>query len=341
MSNLLLNQSISEKVKSEVIQRNPSLWRGIVFEIIVLLSAIFLGYLFKLYVSDQPLIIIGSTPSAWLVFGTLSAFFLASLFHAVLIRDGGRRTAVQIIQILALGFFLYDESVRWLATEGVALALLLSGSWRARSELNNSLNIRFLRVAGLYYGKLVLALALMATIFYFPFWQNDRVIIPESTLDGVVGWSLGLLNNFYPEVHLTPSSTFEEVVGVLAQNEISKIPGIEKLSSVEQEKIKQQANSAITEQLSKQLGGISPQPDESLSSFFIRFLKEITKQLEDYLGQWFFVGWTVTILLIFLGLGRIYLIIMSSFAFIIYQLLLASRFINLYTETATKETLDF
>jgi len=312
-----------------------------VFEVLVLLSATWLGYVYKLYISNTAAPYFGVTPGHWAIMIALSIYFLASLFHAVLIKDAGRRTAVQVFQVLCLGFFLYNESVHWLATESATLLLLISGSWRMRNELNNSVNLRFFRVSGLYYGRLVMALALMATIFYFPYWQQNKIIIPESAFGGITSWSLGIVNNFYPELQLTPSSTFNEIVSAMAQNEIKKIPGGENLSEAEIAKVEAEASAAMQKQMQSQFGGVSPQPEENFQNFLYRVLKEGLGQLEGYLGQWFFWGWTLIVLFLSFSIGRIYSLFISAIAFIIYQTLLAARVMTLYTETVTKESLDF
>ncbi len=322
-------------------ERNPSFWRSVIFEATALVSATWLGYVYKLYISSQTIPFINITPGLWGVLIALSVFFLASLFHLVLIKDTGRRMVVQIVQVLCLGFFLYNESIYWLATEGFALLILLSGSWRARTELNNGLSVHFFRVSGLYYGRLVMAIALMGTIFYFPYWQQNKVIVPESAFDGLTSWSLGLVNNFYPDLRLTPESTFEEIVGAMAEDEIAKIPGGENLSEAEKQRVAEQANEAMTKQLQSQFGGISPQENESLKNFIYRLLKESLSQLETYLGQWFFFGWSILVLVLSFSIGKFYSLIMSAVAFLIYQVLLASRVFSLYTETVSKESLDF
>ncbi len=341
MSNLLLNKTFGDQVKKEVVETNPSFWRSLAIDAIALVSAMLLGYFFQLFVSGQKIIFLNVVPGTWVLLGTLSIFFLASLFQVVLIKDAGRRIPIQIIQVLALGFFLYNESAQWLAAESIAIILILLGSWRARSELNNTLTIRFFRLANIYYGRLVLALALLAAIFYFPYWQVNKSIVPEPALDGVITWSLGLANTFSPDLDLTPKSTFSEVTNALAIAQVAKTPGVDQLTQAEKQRVIEQTSRTIADQLRGQLGQTTPANDESLRSFISRLINSKVSELQERFKQWFFVGWVIIALFIFFSVGRLFSLIMSAVAFIIYQVLLASRFAKLYSGTVTKETLDF
>lgn len=324
-----------------MVEKNPSFWHSFTIDALALVSAILLGYFFQLYVSGQKIILLNVVPSIWVLVATVSVFFLASLFQVVLIKDAGRRIPIQIVQVLALGFFLYNESAQWLAAESIALVLILVGSWRVRSELNNTLTIRFFRLANIYYGRLVLALALLAAIFYFPYWQTHKSIVPEPALDGVITWSLGLANTFSPDLDLTSKSTFSEVTNALAIAQVAKTPGVDQLTQAEKQRVIDQTSLTIADQLRGQLGEITPNDDESLRSFISRMINSKVSELQERFKQWFFVGWVIIALFIFFSFGRIFSVAMSAVAFVIFQILLASRFVNLYSGTVTKETLDF
>lgn len=342
MSNLLLNRTLGQQASQEVFEKNPSFWRGVFIDGLSLLSAFLLGYSFQLFVTQQPFIGIGIVPSYGWMMGILTLFFIASLFQVVLTKDFVRRTVFQVLQVLAIGFFLYNESTQWFAAQVIALALVLIGNWRTRSELDSSVTIRFFRVANIYYGKLVLALAILATIFYFPYWQRQATIVPDPVLDGAISWSLGFLDNFSPGLQLAPGSSFDDVVKELAKNQIERAPGFTDLSLSERERVLGEAEQRIAEQLKEQLPGAGTQfENENLRDLISRFINTKARELQQEFQQWFFIGWVVVALFIFFGVGRLYSMVMSAIAFLLFQVLLASRFVNIYSGTVTKETLDF
>ncbi|MEK7188214.1 MAG: hypothetical protein AAB691_05225, partial [Patescibacteria group bacterium] len=142
-------------------------------------------------------------------------------------------------------------------------------------------------------------------------------------------------------LNITPKSTFDEIYTMMAQNEMAKLSNAGNLSTAEKEKINAEVSQLMTERMQAQLGGISPAPDERLGSFLYRLMKEGLARLENYMGQWFFIGWALIVLVFSFSVGKVYALAMSGLAYLLYQVLLASRFINIYSGTAAKETLDF
>jgi len=341
VSNLLkTNIELPKKTDEEEAENSPILYKTIAVDALGVLSAIALGYLFKQAILGETLPVIGVAPSGISLVVMTSIFLLASLFQIILIKNVIRNLVVIGLQIVFLALFLYDESARWMATVIASAVLFALGTWQARREMSNTLEIRFFRISELYFKKVILALSLMAVVFYFPHWQANPSFGPDALIDPSIDWVVGLTSQYYGEIDIKASMPVGDIIDRVSQAQFQRqysnlIPIEERQAYLIQ--FKEQ----IMNQMKSILGLDVLEPTAKLNDVLKESISGGILKLQDKFKDWFFTGWTIIVLLFILSIGRVYVWIISIVAFLIYELLIILKFIHIYVQPFNKEIIDF
>jgi len=344
VSNLLASTKLEEKPRGnpqDTIEESPGFYRGVIVDTLTIVSALFTGYIFELFISGEPLIGIGVPPTWTTLLATLSIFLISSLLESVLVKNTVRHLFIIALQVGALSAFLYEESSAWLITFISALVIFSWASWSARNETENSLQIRFFKVAHTFLGKAILAVALMGVVFYFPVWQSQPRLVPDETLNSIIDYATDFTAGLYGNLSFNSESGIEKVIEEISRSQFEGNPLWIQLPLQEREEQLKALQAEMTDRLRGVLGLEEVNPEEKVREVVRRSLENNVRNLEQRFEQWFFWGWMAIMLVVVLGVGRIYGLLLAFVALLIYEVLIVTKFIRVYTEARNKEILDF
>lgn len=345
MSNLLASSKIEDRIPGTTpeneVEESPGFYRGVIIDSLTVLTALFTGYIFNLFISNQPMIIVGVPPTWATLLVFLSLFLIASLLESILIKNTLRHLLVLLLQVASLSVFLYQESSIWLFTFLITLVIFFWAAQTARMEMENALRIRFFKIAQHFLGKAILGVALMGVVFYFPAWQAQPQLIPDETLNSVIDWTTKLTSSWYGGLSFDSNSAIENVINDISKNQLESNPLWIQLPLIERDSQLSAVKTDLSTRLQGLLGLESLNPEEKIRDVIRHSLENNVRDLESRFQQWFFWGWITIMLVLVLGFGRIYGILLSFLALMIYETLIVTKFLRVYSEARAKEILDF
>jgi len=345
VNNLLQTSQALEKKETpqpeDQIEESPGFYRGVIIDALAVISALFTGYVFSLIIYGGSIALIGIPPTWITLLVFLSIFLTTSLLEAILIKNTLRHIFILALQVSALAAFLYSESSAWLFTFLIALGIFFWASQSARMETENSVRIRFLRIAQRFFGKAILAVALMGIVFYFPSWQARPQLVPDNTFDSIINVVTDLSASWYGGLTFNANSKIESVIDQISRSQVEGNPAWVQLPLQERERQLENIKTDLLSRLQSLLGLESIDPETEVREIIRNSLEENVRFLESRFKQWFFWGWVTIMLVVVLGVGRLYGLFMSFFSLLIYELLVVTKFIRVYLQPRNKEILDF
>jgi hypothetical protein len=103
--------------------------------------------------------------------------------------------------------------------------------------------------------------------------------------------------------------------------------------------VTQSANSII-ENLSKNIG-INVQPQDTIGATIYQFIMSTLNGWKDRFQGGFFVGWGVVLFFVARSVGIVFEWIDQLLFLVVYEILLASRFVRIKEEPRTKEVIEY
>lgn len=323
--------NLVRQVNAESPTRKPGFYKPLVFDALTVVSAVVLGYMYRAYLLGN----YGLTPvlfaaGVFLIFSALQLFFTKYLW---------RRFLVLILQGGGIFLFFYNYDYRFI---GVAAAFFLVlpffGEILGRRELENSMEVRFFRTARPVLAKWTTALVVIAIIFYLPQWDAERSFVSKSNFQVFYDWAAGLAGSLYPNIKF--DSSFGELAAGFAEFQLKKDPAFAGLPPYAKEQAVQETAQGVAERLSEALG--SPLDAKAgVGDILYNFIVNLLGGWRERFGDLFLWAWGLAIFLMLRGFGAIFYWIVGFFAFVIYQILVASNFVHIIGETRTKEVIEW
>ena len=332
---MILSAPPSENFIKQIPMEKESMPRGfykaIIFDALSVLSAAFFSYSYYIYLAGKV--------SFWFPTIVLSVFVIFSILETILIKDLKRRTLVVLLEVIALFTFFYTLPDGLLVTAmGITLLFSVWGEINARTEIANTMEPSYFKVARIKGAKLVSAVVLMIIIIFFPRFNVRQNFLSRPTFDGLFAWTSSVVEKLYPGVNL--KGTVSEFAYDLAASQVQKIPGFDALPVPVQEKTTEATAKTILENVATKVNN-NVKPDQSVSEVLYNIVTSNIEKLKDEHSAQFRLVWTILLVLIIRSFGVILVPIIAIIIYILIHLMLALNFIFVAGETRTKETLTF
>ncbi len=321
--------NLIKQVSPESSRRQTGFYKQIILEVLTVISAVGLGYFYSGLLAGK----FGLAA----VMGALATFTVLSTLHSFFARDFMRRSMVVVLSVLGVIFFFWGPNLEiLLAAAAVMLVFLSWGGIAMRSELENSLEIRFFKATKPFLKKLTTGIIITFILLYIPLWSPNNIFVSRDNFKGFFDWASGVVSGFYPELKF--NSTFSDLVSGVANLQLKNNAAFQELTAKDKETMLQQTTQGVSAGLSKSLG-ITINPQGPVSDAFYDFIIKFLTDWQVRYGNFFVVGWGIVIFLTIRGLGTLFYWLAGFLAFIFYQILLASGIIHIQGETMTHESI--
>ncbi len=323
--------NLISQVKAEKVFRPRGFYKSIVFDCLTVLSSLGAGYAYSSYLN--------STVSLTLLLTAFGLFLTFSALQVFLTKSSDRRFLVILLETVAFLLYFYSYDLKLLGMSAlVFLFFYLWGTISARGELQNSLKIKFFRTVRPVLGRLTTAFALVVVILYLERWDQKNIFVSEETFQGVFSWAVGFTNNFYPDLNI--SSSFDKLLENLTRVQLQNNAAYNALNPDSQQSAFKNATNETRVSLGTRLG-INISLGESTGKVAYDFLIKMLNDWRNRFQRLFIVGWIIAVFLIIRGIGSILTLLIGFISFVVYQIMIASDFIHISGETASKEVIGF
>lgn len=324
-------QNLLRQVPAETITRPPGYYKSIGFDAATVLSALIFSFTYRGFLDERF--------NVWFVVAALGLFSILSLLSTFFTKHFGRRAFILLLESVGLIAFFYDEPMNVLvAVFGIVFFFLFWGDMIGRSELANSLTVRFMNISRLVLSKMMTGIVLVLIVLYFPKLDVGKAFLPQPVFEGFFTWSAGVANNFYAEVNF--SDTFETFMKSVMLVRSKDDPAFRNLAPAEQarhlEKLAREAIDAFNTS-----AGVVLEAEKSVSAVAYDFFTQLLANWKKKFGSVFFVVWVAAIFLIVRSIAVVFYWGVGFFGFILYQVLLSMGFVRILGESRTREILDY
>ncbi|MEK7195317.1 MAG: hypothetical protein AAB655_01335 [Patescibacteria group bacterium] len=331
MDGKIPSQNLIQQVNPASPLSHPGLYKSVIFDALTVLSAAAVSFLYRGYIADGY--------SFWFLSGGLVLFAAFSVIQSLLTKSPGRRFLVILLKTIALlSFFYYYDTLLLVATGVAVFVFLLWGESTASSELENTLEIKFFKTAGIILRKITTALVLLFVGLYLPLWMQSNTLIPQDNFLTFFNWTANFVTTVYPEINL--NSTFGKFTENIAVFILSDNQTFKDLPPQGRQAAIAQTAKQIADGFSKSVGA-NISPDEPVSDFVYRYT---TKSLADWRSRFdnlFIAVWALVVFIFIRGFGFLFYSIAAVVSFLLYQILLSTGFIHLIGESRTHEIVEF
>ena len=306
-------------------------YSSIALDVLSIISAFILGYSYYECLASgiSPLIVIG----AFLVFGMFSAL------QALLCNETGRRAFIILCEVIVLGMFFYSINLYFLLAAAVsAFIMFFWGYSGSRSEIDYGIEIRPFKATKSVIGKAMTGVIIFMIVIYIPLWNQNSIFISQKSFNTFFDWCAGVVNTFYPKVSI--SGSFGDFVNNIARDQLQTAASFQNLNPNQQNVLVAQSATGIIDNISKDIG-ISIQPSDTISATIYQFIVKTFVGWENSFQGAFFVGWGVVLFFAARSIGIIFVWLNQFLFFLVYEILLATRFIYIKEEPWTKEIVKY
>lgn len=268
----------------------------------------------------------------FIIFSFLSALFINGMLWSSL--------AAGLSVVASLAVF-YDYFSITLIISGLFVFLIFIWAIHSlRSELDNSLKIRFSRLVKIFLAKTTLGLAILITLFYYSLasTQGGFLVSFDNFKFLALNPNEKIIGIFIPDFSFQkPLQTV--LVGVFEKQLADKIPGFESLPASAKETIlKAAVQQQFLDGLEKFFGS-KINANDPIDKIIYNVLTIKFNQLSETFKYWITIGIFIILFLIiqfvFIPVKWILVVVLSS----VYLLLLALHFARVKIEPRSKEIL--
>ncbi len=302
-------------------------WKTLTFGVFAVISAGAFGYAFAIFLAGG---------SFWWVAAALMVWSATSVVLGFIQKNGKERFIIALLESIALVAFFYTVAWQALTITGVfVLFCLLWGYFSVRSELNNTLEVRFFTASGKVVGKVVTAAIIFVIIMYGSLANNNgSLFVSEGVFNSFFNWTAIFVDKFYPTIPITGS--FGDFAQGIARLQLKDNPAFTSLPLTEQ-------NQTIADSAQQFMRGFTTSTNAATmptSNVFYDYISNMLSNLQNRYNDLFIGGWGLLLFLILRSIGIIVVWVGQFGALILYEILLAAGFMKINERTATKETIE-
>jgi hypothetical protein len=326
-----LDQNLVRPIAVDRRELPRGFYRLISLDLITVLSALGVGYLYSLYLSGQNYFV--------LLISFLTIFLVASVFGLFLRKNASRRAIILVLEIGALLLPFYDRPYKiWSLAAIIIIIFFTWGEADSRRDIDNNIELRFIRCIRPFLEKATTAIVLAALVIYIPQWDAKNIFVSERVFGSVFDWASGLTGNFYPEFKL--NSSVGALAESVARSQVENNPNLKLLSPGDKESAIQVAVPQIIDNFSRSFGTVLKTEQLVSDALYESFISLISKWREKF-GNFFLIAWIISVFFLVRIFGVVYYLAVAALSFATYQILLALNVFSLVGETRTHETLEF
>lgn len=322
----LIRQTTAEKII-----RPPGFYTSIVLDVLIVFCALFLGFFYRGFLRN-------SISPIWplLIF---ALFALLSVFGMLLTKSMGRRVGAIVLSVFGIVVFFYDLPLPFLAGSALAASgFLIWGEALSRTEIQNSLSIKFFKVVRPYLNKFITAMALLAVLLYLPQWNAAGDFLSPAAFQSLYRFSSRLAMLFYPELKLDSSA--EAFARSLAEFQLKTNLAFLQLLPAARERAVEEGAKQILKGLSERTG-TEIRPAAPLSLLLYEVIVKNLRGWQEKFGSQLVFGWGIIVFFILRGIGGLLYFLLAGIGFFVYHFLLAINFIKIVGESRMHETLEY
>ncbi len=240
---------------------------------------------------------------------------------------------------MTAAFAFFDSILVVSIAAGLVFLSLLWGYLAGRAEMKNQVELGFWKISSGTVGKVATAAILFLLVVYAPQAQGQGIFLPRSSFRTFFSWSSGALDRLYPGVAFNDS--FGKFATGFARQELSDNPSFERLSPAEQQAVVAQAASSIASNVAKATGGAAPASNASMSDVAYDYIVSTLRNWQNTFKSRFLIVWVIVLFLVFRTLGFIFVWVVQLLGIIVYEILLAAKFMRIEGAPRTKETIVY
>ncbi len=297
-----------------------------------IISFLFSGYFFKLFLS-------GDNLNDFLISAVAAAISLIIiLFQILFIKDIWRIHLICLVEVFGLFAIFYDKLAGVLMLPLGALLFLLfllSANYYGIRELKNVLKINFWRVS-----KIVLPKAIAGSLIFFCFTfvginvSANKFFISRSNFEKIFSSTSGIIQKFFPG--FDQSLNIHELALNMANEKVNESPQFQNLPKAVKNQIISQTVSDFENNISEIAGShVNPQLKVGEAVFEIIKTKFDEAQAKNQI--YILIGIGVALFFMAESLAMPLRLIISFFAYLIYEISFALGFAFISLENRSRE----
>jgi hypothetical protein len=320
-----------------VINTDPrrNLWKEVVIDIFSIITAGLFGYFFARYLAGGF--------SFWFSLGAIFFWGASSVLQGFLQAKLSRRIGIIALEAVALIAFFYMYAWTLLAAVFfIVVVFLLWGYFAIRRELTNSIELRFFTASSRVIGKVVTAAVIFMVIAYGSLANaNGNFFLSEQGFNVFFTWAADFIKNFYPTLPL--NGTVGDFAQAMAQLQLQNDSSFQSLPTTEQTSVLQQSATQVVGVIadSTSTTAVATVQSEPASTAFYTYFASLVSKLQDKFNGWFVGIWAIGLFLILRSIGIVVVWASQFVAMIFYEILLASGFMKITDQPATKEVIEY
>lgn len=308
-----------------------SFYKAVSLDALTILSAVIFSYFYRAYLD-------GNT-AYWGAIVSLIFFSSFSLLGTILTRGFGHRSFIVLLEVLGITLFFYDQNVFLVATAAAsALVFFFLAEVLTRQELENSLEIKFMKSARTKFRKLATGIVLFVVILYAPYLAANKTVVPQKPFRVIFDSAARFLGNIYPDINLR--SSLKNFAESFAYLQFNSDPQFKALPESERNLLTAQGAEKLVSELQKNIG-IAIDAEQPISDVIYNLVNVSLVTWNQKFGQWFVIGWVITLFLAARGIAALFYWLVSIVAWLIYQILLAANFVHIANETRSQEVIEY
>lgn len=322
---------LSQVHKSRLPSAPPGFYKSLSLDFVIVVLSVFAGVAFQKFLAGQ-------IDFIWLLV-VAGVFAGVSVLGSVLTKKLGRRTLVIIFE--SLGFILpfLGMPIDLLAISfAVMFILLFWGEYLSHEDADNSVEVRFFRLAKRPLSKMLSALTLVAVILSIPAWGQSKSFMSKASFDSIFGLTTGVVSGLYPEYKF--GSNLDAFAKSIAEGQLNKDSQFVLLPAAIKNRVLDDASVKILDALSN-ASGIQLNPDETFASVAYDYLNKTLNDLKQKFGTNFTILWALAVFLLVRSTATLLGYLISLIAFVAYHALISFKVIRVATENKPREIIEF
>lgn len=326
-----INQNLLNELPARKVTRPKRFYKSIILDALAVLSALALGYVYKLFLGKQAGLPAAATAAGVLLVFSGLEFFLSPGFR--------RRFLVIVLEIVSMLVFFVNQPIATLAAAAaIFIFFSLWAEMAARYQINNFLEIRFFKTVKPALNKIVTALSFIVVLLYLPQLDPKSAFLSPKSFQALFDWSAGIVAGFYPEVNLNAS--FGDAVESIARVKLSENPAFKGLSANDQRSAIAKTVASLVENFEKEFK-TTIDAKKPAGQVFYDFVIGTLEKWRGKFGESFSHIWALFLFLIVWSSAAIFSWVAAAAGFVIFQMLVSFGFIHIVGETRTKEVAEF
>ncbi|MEE8131638.1 MAG: hypothetical protein V3T98_01180 [Candidatus Paceibacterota bacterium] len=329
-------ESLLDKVSHDEAEVDRSMIKIGALAAVGIISFFLFGFFLKLFIVEKAansFIFLIAAAVGFLIVFLLQIFFIKTLWRA---------NFIIFLETLGLAAGFYDKiSSTLLITVLVVFLILLWANYSGRREFHNMLKLRFFRISKIVFPKVIMGLALFASVIYYNLsglgefaaaGESKEIFISQSSFEKIIAPASGIIQ----KLNIMPEFDFSSSIREIAERQIKENPQIQMLPA----SIKEQAINKAADEIEKQISdliGVPVKTESSISQTLYQAMVDKFNKMSQNVKNAILIGIAAVIFLTIEGIAWPIRWIVAVLAWLVYEILLAAGFATVVLEGKSRE----